>query len=178
MRLSFARAGCKSINFGVESGSPEILEGVRRIRIPRERIRRIFDTCREVGIETMAFFIVGLPGETESTLEATVRLAIELNPDTAQFTAATPYPDTPYYEQMKQQGLLKQDWSLFTSRAPVVGTRELNPEKLGELIAKAYRRFYFRPAYVLMRMKKLRSRHELARLSSGIRSAFKYAGIF
>jgi radical SAM superfamily enzyme YgiQ (UPF0313 family) len=177
MIRSFARAGCKAINFGVESGSPEILEGVRRVRISEGQIRNIFDTCRRVGIETMAFFIVGLPGETESTLEATVRLAIWLNPDTAQFTAATPYPHTPYYEQLKREGLLMRDWSLFTSRAPVVGTRELSPEKLGELIAGAYRRFYFRPAYVLMRMKKLRSPHELARLCGGVRSALKYAGI-
>ncbi len=174
---SFARAGCKEINFGVESGSPEILKDVGRTAIPRERIRKIFEKCRGAGIETMAFFIIGLPGETESTVEATVRLAIELNPDVAQFTAATPYPDTPYYEQLKQEGLLTEDWSLFTSRAPVVGTRELSPEKLRELIAGAYRRFYFRPPYVLMRMKRLRSPHQVMRLFRGVWSALRYAGV-
>jgi len=174
---SFARAGCREINFGVESGSPEILEGVRRVPISRERIRKIFEKCRRAGIETMAFFIIGLPGETEQTVEQTVRLALDLDPDVVQFTAATPYPDTPYYERLKAEGLLSEDWSLFTSRAPVVGTQQLDPEKLRKLIAGAYRRFYFRPGYVLARMKKLRSLHEISRTGRGLLSALKYSGI-
>lgn len=174
---SFARAGCKEINFGVESGSARILEGVKRVPIGRERIRKIFDTCRRVGIETMAFFIIGLPGETERTVEQTVRLALELNPDVVQFTAATPYPDTPYYEQLKAEGLLTEDWSLFTSRAPVIGTKYLGPEKLRKLIEKAYRRFYFRPRYAFMRLKKLKSRHEISRTVRGFLSVLRYAGV-
>lgn len=174
---SFARAGCKEINFGVESGSPEILERVKRVPIGRDKIRNLFAACRRVGIETMAFFIIGLPGETEQTVEQTVRLALELGPDVVQFTAATPYPNTPYYEQLKAEGLLTEDWSLFTSRAPVVGTKDLTPDRLGRLIEKAYRRFYFRPGYVFMRLAKLRSRHEIVRTARGLLSALKYAGI-
>jgi radical SAM superfamily enzyme YgiQ (UPF0313 family) len=174
---AFARSGCKEINFGVESGSSEILKGVKRIPISEERIRGLFDKCRRVGIETMAFFIIGLPGETEATVEATVQLAIDLNPDVAQFTAATPYPNTLYYEQLKREGLYTQDWSLFTSRAPVVGTRDLSPDKLQNLISGAYRRFYFRPSYMLMRAKRLRHPHEIMRLSKGLWSALRYAGL-
>ena len=174
---SFARAGCKEINFGVESGSQEILENVRRVPIGRERIRGLFAACRRAGIETMAFFIIGLPGETKRTVEETVSLALDLNPDVVQFTAATPYPNTPYYDSLKADGLLTEDWSLFTSRAPVVGTKDLSPETLQGLIEKAYRRFYFRPGYVLMRLAKLKSRHEIARTARGLLSALKYAGI-
>jgi len=177
MIKAFARAGCKEINFGVESGSVEILKAVKRVPIERERIREIFDICRRVGIETMAFFIIGLPGETESTVKETVELATSLNPDIVQFTAATPYPNTAYYDQLKQQDLLTEDWSLFTSRAPLIGTRELSPERLQELIAGAYRTFYFRPRYILARMRKLKSPHEVARVSRGLWSALKYAGI-
>lgn len=174
---SFARAGCKEINFGVESANPQILEHVRRVRIDPGRIRKIFETCRRAGIETMAFFIIGLPGERRETVEETVQLALALSPDVVQFTAATPYPNTPYYEQLKGEGLLKEDWSLFTSRAPVIGTRDLNPEELSRLIEKAYRRFYFRPRYVYMRLKKLRSPHQLLRAARGFLSALKYAGV-
>jgi radical SAM superfamily enzyme YgiQ (UPF0313 family) len=174
---AFARAGCKAINFGVESGSSSILEGVRRVPIESARIRKLFDTCRRCGIETMAFFIIGLPGETESTVEETVRLALELTPDVVQFTAATPYPNTPYYEQLKVEGLLSEDWSLFTSRAPVIGTRDLDPEKLQGLIERAYRRFYFRPRYFFMRLRKLKSGHEVLRTTRGLLSALRYAGL-
>jgi hypothetical protein len=65
---------------------------------------------------------------------------------------------------------------LFTSRAPVVGTRELDPEQLRRLIARAYRTFYFRPQYLLMRAKKLRSPHEVIRVIKGFKSALRYAG--
>ncbi len=175
---AFAAAGCKGINFGVESGSDAILEGASRKRISRDRLRDIFRRCRRAGIETMAFFIIGLPGETAKTVRQTVELATQLGPDAAQFTAATPYPNTPYYEQLKEEGLLKEDWSLYTSRAPVIGTGELDPELLGRLISRAYRKFYFRPGYVLMRARKLRSRHEALRLCRGLRSALRYAGLF
>ncbi|GAB4340129.1 MAG: radical SAM protein [Candidatus Abyssubacteria bacterium] len=173
----FARAGCKEINFGIESANTDVLKGVKRTPIPFARVRSIFEACRKNGIETMAFFIIGLPGETEDTVKQTVELAIELNPDVVQFTAATPYPDTPYYEQLKQDGLLVEDWSLFTSRAPVVGTRALSPDKLCALIGHAYRRFYFRPSYALRRARKLRSPHEAVRLWKGLWSAVKYAGL-
>jgi radical SAM superfamily enzyme YgiQ (UPF0313 family) len=174
---AFARAGCKAINFGVESGSSLILEGVKRVPIESTRIRSLFETCRRLGIETMAFFIIGLPGETESTVEETVRLALELTPDVVQFTAATPYPNTPYYEQLKAEGLLSEDWSLFTSRAPVIGTKDLDSEKLQGLIEKAYRRFYFRPRYLFMRLRKLKSGHEAVRAARGLMSALRYAGL-
>jgi radical SAM superfamily enzyme YgiQ (UPF0313 family) len=173
----FARAGCKEINFGVESANPQVLKGVKRTPISSARIRSIFETCRKNDIETMAFFIIGLPGETQDTVEETVQLAIELNPDIVQFTAATPYPHTPYYEQLKQEGLLVEDWSLFTSRAPVLGTRALTPDRLCALINHAYRRFYFRPSYALGRARKLRSAHEAVRLWKGMWSAMKYAGL-
>jgi radical SAM superfamily enzyme YgiQ (UPF0313 family) len=175
---AFARAGCKGINFGVESGSEQILRGVGRKQIPRERLAGIFRRCRQAGVETLAFFIIGLPGETAETVRETIDLAVSVGPDAAQFTAATPYPDTPYYEYLKREGLLKQDWSLFTSRAPVVGTRELDPEQLRRLIARAYRTFYFRPQYLLMRTKKLRSAHEVIRVIRGFKSALRYAGFF
>ncbi|RJP74086.1 MAG: radical SAM protein [Candidatus Abyssobacteria bacterium SURF_17] len=174
---SFARAGCKEINFGLESANIQILRDVRRMPISWEQVRTIFEKCRREGIETMAFFILGLPGETEHTIEETVEFALKLNPDVAQFTAATPYPNTPYYEQLKHDGLLHEDWSVFTSRAPVVGTRELGPERLQALIHRAYRRFYLRPRYVLLRLRRLRSLHEVTRLCRGAWSAIRYSGI-
>jgi radical SAM superfamily enzyme YgiQ (UPF0313 family) len=173
----FARAGCKGINVGIESGAREILETVRRFPIAPERIRSVFEKCRRVGIETMAFFIIGLPGETKETARRTVEFAVEVSPDVVQFTAATPYPHTPYYEQLKQEGLLVDDWSLYTSRAPVIGTKELDPEQLQALIADAYRTFYFRPAYIMMRLRKLKSVHEIKRTLRGLFSVLRYARI-
>lgn len=174
---SFSRAGCKGINFGIESGNSEILENVRRLPISAGHIRSLFHKCRQVGIETMAFFIIGLPGETEKTVAQTVQFAVEVNPDIVQFTAATPYPNTPYYDQLKQEGLLTDDWSLYTSRAPVIGTDELDPRRLQELISNAYRTFYFRPRYILSRIRRLKSLHEIRRTWSGLMSALRYAGI-
>ncbi len=174
---SFSRAGCKGINLGIESGNPEILERVRRVPISAGHIRSLFQKCRLMGVETMAFFIIGLPGETEETVAQTIRFAVETDPDVVQFTAATPYPDTPYYDELKQKGLLTDDWSLYTSRAPVIGTDELDAPRLQELISNAYRTFYFRPRYIFARIRRLKSLHEIRRAWSGLISALRYAGI-
>lgn len=174
---AFAAGGCRWINFGVESASDTVLDNVSRKRIPPEKMETIFRACRAHGIETMAFFILGLPGETRATAEESIQLAIRLDADVAQFTAATPFPETDYYHHVRQQGLLKDDWSLFTSRSAVVGTEDLNPAELDAIIRRAYRRFYWRPAYLARRALQLRDPSQRARLWRGLLSVLAYSGV-
>jgi radical SAM superfamily enzyme YgiQ (UPF0313 family) len=173
----FGKAGCRGINFGIESGSISILRAVKRKPIPEEKIVEIFGICNENKIETMAFFIIGLPGENKNTIKETIRLAKKIDPDFSLFTAATPYPKTEYYEYLKSQRLLKNDWTLFTSRIPTVGTEELTPEEFKKAIKHAYTHFYFRPRYILKRLKKMRNHRELLRVWNGLKTILRYSGL-
>lgn len=145
------QAGLKRTAFGVESGDPEILRSINK-RIDMDTIRQAFKNAKEVGLETIGFFIIGLPGETEETMERTIRFACELDPLIANFSMMTPYPGTKVYEIVKEHGrMLVKDWDeyvFFEGRARYeMGalTAELVERKWRE----AYRRFYLRPHRVI-----------------------------
>ncbi|MEJ2208287.1 MAG: radical SAM protein [Anaerolineae bacterium] len=149
------RAGCKRAAFGVESGNQAILDTVVDKHLTLEQVRAAFTAARAVGMETIGFFIVGLPGETEETMEDTIRFAIELDPVVANFSIATPFPGTAMYETVKAQGrILADDWDdfvFFEGKA-----RFEMPELPAELVERkwkeAYRRFYLRPQRIARTM--------------------------
>lgn len=143
-------AGLKRTAFGVETGDPNILDSINK-RIDHDTIRQAFKNAKAAGLETIGFFIIGLPGETEETMERTIRFAIELDPLIANFSMMTPYPGTKVYEIVKQEGkLLMDDWEdyvFFDGRARFE-MGELTAELIERKWKEAYRRFYLRPSRI------------------------------
>jgi radical SAM superfamily enzyme YgiQ (UPF0313 family) len=142
------RAGCIRAAFGVESGNQQILDSVVDKHLTLDQVRLAFKAARAVGMETIGFFIVGLPGETEETMDDTIRFACELDPVVANFSIATPFPGTQMYETVKAQGhLLAETWDDFVffegkARFEMPG---LPAELVERKWKEAYRRFYLRP---------------------------------
>ncbi len=102
-------------------------------------------------METIGFFIIGLPGDTEETMERTIRFAIELDPLVANFSMMTPFPGTKVYEQVKREGrLLMETWEdyvFFEGRARYE-MGDMTVELLERKWREAYRRFYLRPSRI------------------------------
>ena len=142
------RAGCIRAAFGVESGNQDILDTVVDKHLTLEQVRSAFRAARAVGMETIGFFIVGLPGESEETMEDTIRFACELDPVVANFSIATPFPGTDMYETVKREGrILAETWDDFVffegkARFEMPG---LPAELVERKWKEAYRRFYLRP---------------------------------
>lgn len=174
---NMAMAGLKGINLGFESASPVVLQGARRKPFDESQAQRVMRACEALGIKTMVFFILGLPGEDERSLSETLQLARRLRPDYAQFTIATPYPGTDYYHELKEKGLLEGDWSLFTSRAPIGATEHLTNKQLQRGLRRAYFSFYLQPHYIVKKLRGLREPRELQVLWQGFRSVLRYAGL-
>jgi len=86
-----ARAGASTVCVGVESGDPAVLARLDKRQAPAD-VRAQFSVLREAGLLTVAFVIVGTPGETAAATEATRRLIRELRPDLLQVHFHTPYP--------------------------------------------------------------------------------------
>jgi radical SAM superfamily enzyme YgiQ (UPF0313 family) len=144
-------AGLKRTAFGVESGDEAILHSISK-RIDLDTIRQAFRDAKAAGVETIGFFILGLPGETEETMERTIRFAIELDPLVANFSMMTPFPGTAVYEQVKREGkLLMESWEdyVFFEGQARYEMGDLTAELVERKWREAYRRFYLRPSRIL-----------------------------
>lgn len=168
MRL-MQEAGCHMIKFGVESGVQEILDNLNK-GIQVEATRKTFKWANEVGMETHAHFMLGTPGETQKTVDATIRFGQEIAPTTASFGLCTPYPGTELFSRVIQRYPEIQDGSacdlkrLHTRGFFNQAFTNLSREELEKDIIRAYRRFYLRGSYLLRSLKRIRSRDELKRL--------------
>lgn len=131
---AMAAAGCEGINFGVESSDVEIQEGVGRKPISPEQIASHFKLCRELGIKTFGFFIIGLPGDTVETIFKTMKFATEIKPHWIQFTAATPFIGTKLRDWAIEQGLTeKDDLAYINSHEAIMGNENLSVAQIYRL---------------------------------------------
>jgi anaerobic magnesium-protoporphyrin IX monomethyl ester cyclase len=150
------RAGCVGIYFGVESGCQRILNILRKgIKIQQavEAVRG----AKEVGIETVATFILGIPGETVDDIRQTIRFAKLLKSDYTQFTFCTPYPGTELYRFAKGNNLLlSEDWSRYTTMEPVLKVPGLSVTELKGLFKEAYLNFVPSSLWKLIKKRKFR----------------------
>jgi radical SAM superfamily enzyme YgiQ (UPF0313 family) len=141
------RAGLRAMSFGVEAISPDTLKKVGRRMIPEAHQRAILAACRELGIVTAAFYVLGFHEDTRESICATIDYAIDLGSTVAQFKILTPYPGTPLYAQMKST-ITDSDWEHFDGFTPTFVHRNLSLRELRLLLGSAYTRFYMRPSFL------------------------------
>ena len=159
--------GCRLLVAGFETGDPQVLKNIRK-GATLELGRRFAKWCRELGLQVHGTFMVGLPGETRESLEASIRFACELDPDTIQVSLATPYPGTEFYELCREKGYLQNDSLVNGStgyQQCVVEYPSLAAAEIFQAVPRFYRRFYFRPRYIARALGvMMRDREERKRL--------------
>jgi len=166
--LKLKAAGCTRIHYGVEAGTAEILKVLRK-GITLEEALNVFRLTRKVGITTLAYFMLGSPGETRAQMEETLRFARKLDPDYVHLSLTTPFPGTELYRMGLERGVFKGDyWREFARNprpdfVPQLWTEALSREELVELLNEGYKSFYRRPGYLLRRLWEVRSFGELWR---------------
>lgn len=157
-----AKAGCHTIQFGVESSDPDILESIEK-GISPERVKEVFRLCRKLGIRTLAHFIIGLPGETMDTAKKTIDFALDIDPDFASFNVASPRVGTPLREEAIAKGYIPDELTELDNSItfPTMDLGTLSKEDVWRLRSEAVRRFYLRPSYLYRRLTGVRSFREL-----------------
>ena len=161
---AMAEAGCKKIAYGVESGSPRILELIKK-KITVEQIENAFRWARKAGILSSAFIMIGShPSETEEDLKMTLDLLYRIRPDFVLVYIAVPYPGTELYRMMKEKGyIFTEDWDEFdiVSTSAKWRTDNFMPKDLVEYQKWMYRRYYMRPGFILKKLVSVRNLKEL-----------------
>ncbi len=141
-------AGLRSIKVGIESANAQSLKHVKRHQPQQDRVRRLLTHCYRRGIAVTAFYILGLPGDTVESIEATVDYAISLNTIGAQFTVATPYPGTGFFDEVERRGgLLTDDWEQYDIYTPVMQHDRLSSGQIMRAKSRAYQRYYLRTSW-------------------------------
>lgn len=143
-------AGCRTIWFGVESGSPRILNKLNK-GITLKQAMDAVEMCRKEGISVACSFLLGVPGETLRDMEATLSFALKLNPDWCQFNIYIACPGSSLYEEVIQSGLYDH-WSDFIY---FVKTDEFNYTSLLEIQKKFHKTFHRSPKRLPRRIYKL-----------------------
>jgi radical SAM superfamily enzyme YgiQ (UPF0313 family) len=170
------RAGCTMIAYGVETATDHGLEFIRK-DITVDQAREAFAMTRKAGIQTLGYFILGIPGETIEDEMRTVRLAIDLKADYAQFGVISPFPGTPLYDLGSEKGwvhdLPARGPAERGGRRPVLLDGYWTLERLDEIVRRAHRTFYFRPGYLVERLANVRSADEVI---AGATQAMRLAG--
>lgn len=146
-------AGCRMLCVGFESGVPATLACMRK-GLGADRAKRFMADARAAGLRIHGCFIIGFPGEDRAAVEQTIRLALDLNPDTAQFYPVMVYPGTQAYAMYQEKGwITTADFSAWLTPQGlhncVTRNEHFGPEALVALCDQARRRFYFRPGFLL-----------------------------
>ncbi len=141
---SMRAAGCTLVHYGVESGDQQVLDRLGK-RLDLGQVERAVRLTREAGMESLAFFMFGLPGETLEQMARTERFARRLAPDYVSYHIFTPYPGTPAFAAMGAPAE-----PLFPS-----STGEHPEPLLRREVGRAMRRFYLRPAFAARYLRNL-----------------------
>ena len=151
------KSGCRLVSIGVESGSQKMLDKIGK-KITLDNIRNTVRILKKNKIKIYNYFVIGLPWETEETVEETIKFAIELDSNFISFYTATPLPGTKYFAYAMLNKLVEGNLDFRSAYyEPVVRSESLSKERIFELHKQAVKRFYLRPKFIFKTLLSLRS---------------------
>ena len=150
------KAGCRLIIPGIESGSQQILDNIKK-GTKVEQFYRYVSDAKKAGLLIHACYMVGNCGETRETMNETLNLALKLNTDTAQFFPLIPYPGTEAYTWAKSNGYIELDYAKYCladgTHNTVLSLPGLSAQDMVDFCNKARKKYYLRFSYILHRLR-------------------------
>jgi radical SAM superfamily enzyme YgiQ (UPF0313 family) len=130
------KAGCRLIEFGVESGEETIVRRTNKY-IPPQTIAEVMRLVRKLGIESVAFMMFGLPLETAEDMQKSIRFVKKINPTYAAFNLTVPYTETRNPDLFNPRGekgvFFPESWGLHS------------PKFMDAMLKKGLASFYLQP---------------------------------
>jgi magnesium-protoporphyrin IX monomethyl ester (oxidative) cyclase len=145
------RSGCQSVFFGVESGDQRVLDDIISKSLDLNAVMNVAKMCKDIGLATAAFYIIGFPGEKKEDMMKTVEFALKLKKEYdvgMLLHVATPSCGTRLYYECKKKGYIKEN---LTPRAfaevrqtqgnPLIGTEDFTAVEVKEIATLAMKRY-------------------------------------
>lgn len=157
MLSMMGKAGNWLISWGIESGNEAILKRAHKGADPA-KAERALKWAKKAGIMNWGYFIVGLPGETEETIRQSIDFAKKLPLDIALFHVAAPYPGTPFFFDVVENGWFRPGtrWEqVDMDKGTVLDYPNLTAERLLYWQKRAFREWAFRPGPMFTYLKML-----------------------
>lgn len=167
-------AGCHLIKVGVESGSQRILDKSQK-RIKVDDTANLFAWAREIGINTHAHLMVGMPGEDRESINETMRFIKKIKPTTIDVGICMPYPGTDLFSEVAEvYPAIKDGTATTLDNLHISGIynkyyTSLSKEETESYLYRIYRSFYFRPSYIISWLARIKNSQDIKKIC--------YAGI-
>lgn len=140
-------AGLRAIKIGIESLDHETLKKHQRVPPAIAHQERIINYCKRKGIKIIAFYIIGLPGDTHQSIKSVIQYSRKLNTSFANFTICTPIPGTPFYESVIDR-ISDNNFNNYDNFHVVFDHDHLSAKEILDYQEKAICGYYFRLKYV------------------------------
>ncbi len=159
MLTLMGKAGCWFISWGIESANEVVLKRARK-GYKKEQAFKALKWAKAAGINNWGYFIIGLPGETEASIQETIAYSKELPLDIALFHVAAPYPGTPFFYEVVENNWFRPGtkWEeVDMDKSTVLDYDNLTAEQLEYWQKRATREWSLRPGPMWTFLKGLNS---------------------
>ncbi len=150
------RAGCYRVYFGIESGNQKILNNIKK-GINLEQVIKAVKMAKKAGLEVAGYFMIGLPGETEETMQDTINFAKSLNLDLAKISITIPLPATEMFNELENKKLIKthewENFKFYSAPSMIYDHPNLSWDTIESYYKKFYRTVYLNPEFIFKRIK-------------------------
>lgn len=146
------KAGCYLVAFGLESGSDESLQKMKKYTTVEQNYNAI-QMAKKAGLMTFGFYIIGFPWETLAHLKATKKAMFKNNTDFIEVHIATPFAGTEFYTMLKEQGKISDEIYGKNHFECTIQTNDtLSPKEVEEFRKKTVLEYYLRPSYIIKKI--------------------------
>ncbi len=140
-------AGCLMVSVGIETGDAELMQ-VHKPGVGLEAVRDTVQRIQRKKLRVKGLFMMGLPGETATTIRKTSDFALSLNLDDMNMSKFTPFHGAPIWSRVQGEGVFNENWRLMNCLNFVyVPEGVKNREILDQLYNTHVKRFYESPAW-------------------------------
>ena len=140
MLVALEKAGLEGLKYGVENATQQIVDRAGKA-LDLRKVEEMVRLTKSMGIWVHLTFMFGLYGETKETMDKTIDFALSLDPDSLQFSIATPWPGSKFFKQLEKDGhLLSRNYAEYDGyNVAVIKTDMLAKDDLEAALRKANR---------------------------------------